>query len=171
MQNRPNLILHVLRNKEKIVLDLHENRPIIMGYYPHINKPLGKLLINLDRWKKAEHKYARLADRLILVTEEAKNDYKHLNQHITVLPNTIEKSEIVTISTITAYTSSTDSFLTDLALIIVIFGITTLISTIAWTIAGQFIGTFLQDKKRRHIFNHVMAGLLVAALLPVILSL
>ncbi|MEQ6166538.1 glycosyltransferase family 4 protein [Ekhidna sp. MALMAid0563] len=87
-------LIFSLRNKEKIVLDLHENRPIIMGYYPHINKPLGKLLINLDRWKKAEHKYARLADRLILVTEEAKNDYKHLNQHITVLPNTIEKSEI-----------------------------------------------------------------------------
>jgi len=81
------------------------------------------------------------------------------------------KGTTVTISTITAYTSSTDSFLTDLTLIIVIFGITTLISTIAWTIAGQFIGTFLQDKKRRQIFNYVMAGLLVAALLPVILSL
>ena len=77
----------------------------------------------------------------------------------------------VTISTITAYASSADSFFTDLLLIIVIFGISTIISTIAWTIAGQFIGQFLKQKRRRQMFNYTMSGLLVAALLPVILSL
>ena len=81
------------------------------------------------------------------------------------------KATTVTISAITAYTSSADSFLTDLILIVFIFGIATVISTVAWTIAGQFIGHYLQQKRRRKIFNYSMAGLLVAALLPVILSL
>ena len=81
------------------------------------------------------------------------------------------KATTVTISVITAYTTSADGFLTDLILIVFIFGIATIISTIAWTIAGQFIGHYLQQKRRRQIFNYSMAGLLVAALLPVILSL
>ena len=81
------------------------------------------------------------------------------------------KATTVTISAITAYTSSADSFFTNLILILIIFGIATIISTVAWTIAGQFIGQFLQQKNRRLLFNYMMAGLLIAALLPVILSL
>lgn len=83
-----------LKTYEKIVLDLHENRPEIMAFYPHIKKPLGRMLISLKRWKRAEARYVQKADHLILVTNEAKNDYFHLNEEITVLPNTIEKQEV-----------------------------------------------------------------------------
>ena len=34
------------------VLDLHENRPEIMRFYPHMQKLRGKLLISIDKWIK-----------------------------------------------------------------------------------------------------------------------
>ncbi|MGC6536182.1 MAG: LysE family translocator [Candidatus Puniceispirillaceae bacterium] len=81
------------------------------------------------------------------------------------------KAFTVTISAITAYTESSTSLASDLTLILLIFFVVTIISTFAWTIAGQMIGRFLKDDTARRIFNYVMAALLVASLLPVILSL
>jgi glycosyltransferase involved in cell wall biosynthesis len=61
--------------KLSLTLDLHENRPEIMRYYTHVNTFPGKFLINPDRWKKFEYKYIKKADKVIVVTKEAKNYY------------------------------------------------------------------------------------------------
>ena len=81
------------------------------------------------------------------------------------------KAITVTISTITAYTGNSTSPYTDLAIIFVIYAITTIGSTVAWAIAGQMIGYVLKDNKKRRLFNYMMAGILVISLLPVVLSL
>ena len=81
------------------------------------------------------------------------------------------KAITVTISTITAYTGNSATPYTDLAIIFVIYAITTIGSTVAWAIAGQMIGHVLKDRKTRRLFNFTMAGILVASLMPVVLSL
>lgn len=53
-------------------LDLHEDRPEIMKYYPHVNAYPGKLLIFPSVWAKAQIELVRKADKVIVVTEEAK---------------------------------------------------------------------------------------------------
>jgi glycosyltransferase involved in cell wall biosynthesis len=76
-----------------IVLDLHENRPEIMKTYSHINKGIGKLLINLEKWERKQREFIEKADRVIVVTQEAKEDL--LNEcnissgKIIVVPNTV----------------------------------------------------------------------------------
>ena len=80
------------------------------------------------------------------------------------------KGVTVTISTITAYTGASQTPYMDLAIIVTIFTINTFGSTVAWAIAGQFIGKFLKNNRARRLFNHFMAGLLAISLLPVILS-
>lgn len=80
------------------------------------------------------------------------------------------KGVTVTISTITAYTGASTTPYFDLSVIMVVFFATTLGSTLAWTVAGQIIGSFLKNERARRIFNYMMALLLVISLLPVILS-
>jgi len=75
----------------KLVADYHENRPEIMKMYSHINDFPGKYLISIKKWQQYQIKYTPKADRLILVTEEAK-DYYASNYHIDlkkiiILPN------------------------------------------------------------------------------------
>jgi len=79
------------RYNTKLVADYHENRPEIMKMYSHINDFPGKYLISIKKWQQYQLKYTPKVDRLILVTEEAK-DYYVSNYHIdskiiTVLPN------------------------------------------------------------------------------------
>ena len=81
------------------------------------------------------------------------------------------KAITVTISTITAYTGASGTPYFDLTIILAIFLTVTVGSTVAWTIAGQMIGRFLRDDRTRRLFNYTMAGLLVASLSPIILSL
>lgn len=80
-----------------IVLDLHENRPEIMKFYKHINSFLGRLLIDPSKWKKFERKYINAAERVIIVTNEAKDYYLSAQKKIAadkmiVVPNTIRKN-------------------------------------------------------------------------------
>lgn len=86
-------------NKEynlPIVLDLHENRPEIMKYYQHVNTYLGKLLINLDTWKKKQNILMQKATKVILVTPEAKEvameETGLPSEKFYVVPNTITPS-------------------------------------------------------------------------------
>ncbi len=78
-----------------LVLDLHENRPEIMKYYSHVNSFFGKLLIYTSVWKWFEHRYIRKAQKVIVVTEEAKEYYlRETNvdeKKFVVLPNTVRK--------------------------------------------------------------------------------
>lgn len=76
-----------------IVLDLHENRPEIMKYYAHVNSLWGRLLIRPSVWKHYEFKYIHAADRIVVVTKEAKEYYvsvtKTIEDKFFVVPNTV----------------------------------------------------------------------------------
>jgi len=80
-----------------IILDLHENRPEIMKAYSHVNSGLGKYLISTDKWGKKQSEFIKKADRVIVVTEEAKSDLiNQLNvsgNKITPIPNTVDYPE------------------------------------------------------------------------------
>lgn len=79
--------------KLPVVLDLHENRPVIMKEYVHLKKWPGKWLISPSVWDRYQEKYCRMADRLIVVTDEAAEDLSHAYQiqsdKFTVVPNTV----------------------------------------------------------------------------------
>lgn len=79
-----------------VVLDLHENRPEIMKFYPHLQKFPGNLLIHPQRWKRKEQEFVKRSDRTIVVTQEAKeNLLKRIeidSENIAVVPNTVLKS-------------------------------------------------------------------------------
>jgi len=79
--------------KLPVVLDLHENRPEIMRHYGHVNTLKGKLLISPDKWARKQKELIAKADKVILVTEEAKQEaLKYDNkasEDITVVPNTV----------------------------------------------------------------------------------
>lgn len=80
-------------NKLPVVLDLHENRPAIMELYRHVNTFPGSLLISLKKWRKAQGQLMMRADRIILVTPEAKKvafeDYRIKKNKVFVIPNSI----------------------------------------------------------------------------------
>ena len=81
--------------KLKTVLDLHENRPEIMKFYPHLQKASGKILISPKKWKRKEEVFIKKATAVVVVTEEAKNEIvnrvgKPANS-IVVVPNTVHK--------------------------------------------------------------------------------
>lgn len=82
--------------KLKTVLDLHENRPEIMKWYPHLQKFPGKYLISSKIWKKKEEQFVKKANKVIVVTEEAKQeliDRIKLNKsNFVIVPNTVHKS-------------------------------------------------------------------------------
>lgn len=79
--------------KIPLVLDLHENRPEIMRYYSHVNSFSGRFLINLKYWKKKQNELITKADRVIVVTEEAKKKVIEETasdpDKIHVVPNTV----------------------------------------------------------------------------------
>ena len=78
------------------ILDLHENRPEIMKTYPHLNKFPGNMLISPASWKRKEGLLVRQADRVIVVTREAKEELKKrvglADAKITIVPNTVGAS-------------------------------------------------------------------------------
>jgi len=76
-----------------LICDYHENRPEIMKMYHHVQSFPGKWLISVNRWLNYQMKESQKADRLILVTDEAKdyyiNNYGLDPRKIIVLPNYI----------------------------------------------------------------------------------
>ena len=77
----------------KYNIDLHENRPEIMKYYKHVNSFLGKIFISPLRWKKAEENFVKKANKIVVVTENAKEELlsrvKIDQEKIVVYPNTV----------------------------------------------------------------------------------
>ncbi|SMD32389.1 Glycosyltransferase involved in cell wall bisynthesis [Reichenbachiella faecimaris] len=84
--------------KLPIVLDLHENVPEIMKLYPHLQKGLGKFLINPVVWKKKEQEFIKRSAAIIVVTNEAKEEVLSRveidDSKILVLPNFTDDSFI-----------------------------------------------------------------------------
>lgn len=84
------------RFKLPLILDLHENRPEIMKTYPHLQKLPGKLLISTKTWKHKEEKLVQKADKVIVVTKEAKAELikrtKSSVEKFVVVSNTVKES-------------------------------------------------------------------------------
>jgi glycosyltransferase involved in cell wall biosynthesis len=85
--------------KLPVILDLHENRPEIMRDYKHVKSLSGRLLINIERWKKKYYDLGRQADRVIVVTEASKTDIIERTgkapDRIVVVPNTVHLNEFL----------------------------------------------------------------------------
>ena len=83
------------RHRLPLVLDLHENRPEIMKFYPHVQRPSGRLLIYPRWWKRWEHRFIRRADWVVVVTEAARAHYVAATgkpaERIIVVPNTVRR--------------------------------------------------------------------------------
>ena len=79
-----------------ITLDLHENRPEIMKFYKHVNGFLGKLFISPSKWKKAEEKYCKISNSVVVVTDLAKRELvdriKINSNKVIVFSNSVSKS-------------------------------------------------------------------------------
>lgn len=80
----------------KVVLDLHDNYPEIMQFYPHMNKFPGKYLIQPSRWKSAEKKLIQKADKVITVSpqfiEDLKNRFPDASTKFRLVPNAVNSS-------------------------------------------------------------------------------
>tara|TARA_B110001454_G_scaffold65759_1_gene63960 strand:- start:406 stop:1590 length:1185 start_codon:yes stop_codon:yes gene_type:complete len=80
----------------KVTLDLHENRPEIMKFYKHVNSILGKLFISPSKWKKAEEKYCKISNSVVVVTDLAKRELvdriKINSNKVIVFSNSVSKS-------------------------------------------------------------------------------
>lgn len=78
-----------------LVLDLHENRPNIMQHYRHVQSFWGRLLISAKRWACFEARYIRRADRVVVVTQSARDHYcRNLGikpDKFVVVPNTVRR--------------------------------------------------------------------------------
>ena len=78
------------------VLDLHENRPEIMRFYPHLLRFPGKYVISSKKWKNKEEEFIRKATTVIVVTSEAKDEIKKRlpidTDKIVEVPNTVRQS-------------------------------------------------------------------------------
>ncbi len=82
--------------KLKTTLDLHENRPEIMKFYPHLQTFPGKFLISSKKWKQKEEEFVKKATNVVVVTEEAKQELVNRvgkpSKNIIVVPNTVHKA-------------------------------------------------------------------------------
>ena len=84
------------KRKLPVVLDLHENRPQIMKFYPHLKKFPANILISVKKWQEKEMAFINKTTKLIVVTEEAKKEVLSRTSikaaNIAVVPNTVRAS-------------------------------------------------------------------------------
>ncbi len=84
------------RIKLPVVLDLHDNMPEVMKFYPHLQKFPGKYIISPKSWKKKEESFIKKADSVITVSQEFVDELiertKIKAEKVTLVPNTIRKS-------------------------------------------------------------------------------
>ncbi|MDW3194404.1 MAG: glycosyltransferase family 4 protein [Cytophagales bacterium] len=81
--------------KLPVTIDLHENRPEIMRYYKHVSSGMGKWLISPKAWKRNEYRFIQEADKVVVVTDEARDYYVEeipvAPEKFYVVPNTIRE--------------------------------------------------------------------------------
>jgi len=79
-----------------VVLDLHDNMPEIMKFYPHVQKFPGKQLINPLIWKKKEEQFIKDATKVVTVSQEfvdeVVNRTKVAPEKVILAPNTVHKT-------------------------------------------------------------------------------
>ena len=75
------------------VLDLFENWPVLLQLSTHTNTFLGKMLSSYKQWVRYEKKMCELADKVIVVVEEAKTRIEALGippEKVVVISNTLD---------------------------------------------------------------------------------
>lgn len=82
--------------KLPVVLDMHDNMPEIIKFYPHLQKFPGKQLISPKKWKEKEEQFIQKADKVITVSQEFVNEVIERTgvskNKMVLVPNTIHKS-------------------------------------------------------------------------------
>jgi len=82
--------------KLKVVLDLHDNIPENMRFYPHLRKFPGKYIISPKKWKIKESEFIIKADKIITVSPNFAKDIIEENniekEKMILVPNTVRKS-------------------------------------------------------------------------------
>ena len=76
----------------RFILDLHENWPVLLQLSKHTNTFLGKMLSSNSQWIQYEKKMCSLADRIIVVVDEAKMRICNLgimSEKVEVVSNTL----------------------------------------------------------------------------------
>ena len=76
----------------KFVLDLHENWPVLLQLSTHTNTFLGKMLSSNEQWIHYEKEMCALADKVVVVVEEAKSRICALgipSEKVVVVSNTL----------------------------------------------------------------------------------
>ena len=85
-------------NKKNLptVLDLHDNMPEVMKFYPHLQKFPGKYIISPKKWKLKEEEFIHKATKIITVSqefvEEVLQRVKVPASKILLVPNTVRRS-------------------------------------------------------------------------------
>lgn len=78
------------------VLDLHDNMPEIIKFYPHLQKFPGKQIISPKKWKVKEEEFINKATNVITVSEEFIEEVvgrtKIKKEKIKLVPNTVQKA-------------------------------------------------------------------------------
>ncbi len=79
-----------------VVLDLHDNYPEVMKFYPHLQKFPGKYIISPKKWKQKEEMFIHLSDKVITVSKEFVDDLLRRiaidKDKVVLVPNTIRAS-------------------------------------------------------------------------------
>lgn len=80
----------------RFVLDLHENWPVLLQLSKHTNTFLGKMLSSNSQWVRYEKEMCGLADKIIVVVDEAKSRVSALGiapEKIEVVSNTLDLNQ------------------------------------------------------------------------------
>jgi len=79
-----------------VVLDLHDNMPEIIKFYPHLQKFPGKQIISPKKWRIKEEEFINKATYVITVSEEFIEEVvertKIKKEKIKLVPNTVQKA-------------------------------------------------------------------------------
>jgi threonine/homoserine/homoserine lactone efflux protein len=78
------------------------------------------------------------------------------------------KGVVIALGAITLFVSPARP-VADLSILLAVFGVVTLASTVCWSLFGVALGRLLQDRRRARIFNVCMALLLVISIVPMVL--
>ena len=84
------------KHQLKIVLDLHDNIPDNMKFYPHLQKFPGKYIISPKKWKKKEKEFILKSDKIITVSPNFAKQIIEINnlqpEKMVLVPNTVRQS-------------------------------------------------------------------------------
>ena len=82
------------RLKLSTILDLHDNMPEVIKFYPHLQKFPGKQLISPKKWKRKEEVFIKKATKIITVSQEFIDEVisrtRISKNKITLVPNTVQ---------------------------------------------------------------------------------